>query len=122
MYEYYASFIDNYDGDTYTFSVSLGFDIHHTLTVRLLGCDTYEMKDKDPAKRALAKKATEMAKNILQNAKTIIVKTVKDDQDKYGRYLATITTEDKSGVKIDLTRILTEANLTTGKWTNPAPV
>jgi micrococcal nuclease len=122
MYEYSAKYLSNYDGDTCTLELDCGFNIFHHITVRLLGCDTFEMNDKDPAKKALAQQGKKLTQDTLLSAKRLVVNTYKDETDKYGRYLAKITAYDAKDQPIDLVKLLTESKLTTGKWVGDKPV
>jgi endonuclease YncB( thermonuclease family) len=119
MYEYQATYLSNYDGDTCKMQVDLGFAIHHIITLRLLGVDTYEMRDKDPAKKVLAQRAKEFVFNKLSKAKYIKIRTRQDEYDKYGRYLAHILyvpADDQTDTYIILNQQLIDADLVTGKW------
>ena len=97
-FEYAASYLSNYDGDSFWFQthkkVDVGFNIisevHFTINVRLYGGDTYEMRDKDPEKRAKAVEAKVLAEDLLTLSDSIKLRTYKDSQGKYGRYLATV--------------------------------
>jgi len=90
MYEYKAEYLSNYDGDTIKFIVDLGFSTFMKITVRLSGVDTPELRDSDPVMKAKAYEAKDFVRELLINAKEIIIKTEKDKTGKYGRYLATV--------------------------------
>lgn len=90
MYEYAARLIKVVDGDTLDLEVDLGFDIHFNMRVRLQGLDTPELNSKDPLERLAALEAKHFVERALEKA-TLRILTHKDSQDKYGRYLATVT-------------------------------
>jgi len=99
MYEYQAKYIRVVDGDTVDLDIDLGLDIHHQIRVRLYGINTPELHSSDPEEQKKAKEAKrylEYSLLILPNLKSkdLIVKTVKDKTEKYGRYLAEIFTDN----------------------------
>ena len=96
MFDYEVFFIRNYDGDTISLSIDLGFDTFREITVRLLGVNTSEIRGGTTDTKILAKAAKQYVFDVLSNAEYIRVKTIKDSTDKYGRYLAEIIyTPDK---------------------------
>lgn len=99
LYTYKAQYVKNYDGDTITFLVDLGFKISFEIRVRLLGINTPEIKSSIVEERELAKKARDFVKSELTNADCIFLKTYKDRKGKYGRYLGHVEYEivDESG-------------------------
>ena len=92
MYEYKAKLVRVIDGDTISLDVDLGFYTSRTETFRLYGVDTKELHDKIPEGKVLAIQAREYVKNQLAD-KPLIVKTLKDKEDKYGRMLALVFIE-----------------------------
>lgn len=87
LYEYEARVSAVYDGDTCRLDLDLGF---HTWRfdeqVRLFGINTPEIRGEDKA-AALA------ARDALRGrclGKMVWVRTIKDGQDKYGRFLAVL--------------------------------
>lgn len=88
LYEYKAIYLSNYDGDTIRFSVDLGFNIWHTIIVRLLNIDTWEIKDKEHKELAIL--ARNKVGKLLKEADGIMINTYKDSTDKYGRFLADV--------------------------------
>jgi micrococcal nuclease len=89
LYEYKAALIRVVDGDTVDLRVDLGFSIYKEDRFRLAGINTPELHAKDPAERERAQQAKAKLEALLQ-APTLVVKTRKDSQEKFGRYLATI--------------------------------
>lgn len=86
MYEYKAKVIDVYDGDSITVEVNLGFHIQHTIKVRLFSIDAPEIRGEE--KDDGIKTKNRLSELIL--GKEIILKTYKDKQEKYGRWLGEI--------------------------------
>jgi len=86
MYEYKAEIIGVYDGDTVTAKVDLGFDVLFENNFRLNGINAPEMKGTDKTAGTISRDALRQ----LVLGKKVIIKTIKDRQEKYGRYLAVI--------------------------------
>lgn len=103
LYEYKAKYLSNYDGDTIRFSVDLGFDIWHTIIVRLLHIDTWEIKDK--GHKELAVFARDEVGKLLKDAGNVVINTYKDNTDKYGRYLADVFFQ-RNGQTINLSEYI----------------
>lgn len=92
MYEYRAKIISVYDGDTMTAIVDLGFYVKVELKLRLMGIDTPEIRGEErPEGLVVRDYVREM---VLE--KEVIIKTYKDKQEKYGRWLAEIFLEDQN--------------------------
>jgi micrococcal nuclease len=72
------------DGDTLHLDVDLGFDSRISTSCRLDGIDTPEMKT--PA----GKVAKARLEALLPVGTELVMQTVKDNREKYGRYLTTI--------------------------------
>ena len=89
------------DGDTLDLDVDLGMRTHTHERVRLLGLNAPEMNSSNPDERAAAKLATAFLLNLVQSS-DLILKTKKDSQEKYGRYLATIINGDGVDVNEEL--------------------
>lgn len=95
LYHYRAMANNVVDGDTVDLVVDLGFSIAFELRVRLLGINTPELHSKVPSEREAALKAKERVSELVMKLRPeLLIETVKDDQDKYGRYLARITLPD----------------------------
>ena len=96
MYEYNAVVVDVHDGDTFRADIDLGFGVwRHKEIFRMLGINTPELgvPDKVPGI-----KARDRLRQLILG-KQIFIKTVKDQREKYGRYLATIITVE--GVNVN---------------------
>jgi len=85
-YVYRAKIIDVYDGDTCTAIVDLGFYVHIQMKLRLYGLDTPEVRGVEKVKGVQVR---DIVRSRILN-KDVIIKTFKDSQEKYGRYLAII--------------------------------
>lgn len=78
-----------HDGDTVTLDVDLGFDTWiHGLKVRLYGINAPELNTPE------GKKAQTFLAGLLLIGSKVVIGTVKDKQEKYGRYLGTIIAKD----------------------------
>jgi len=82
MYEYAGEITRVVDGDTVHARVDLGCDVRLDMTLRLYGIDTPEL----PTPEGIA------AKDWLAGELTgrVVIRTLKDRREKYGRYLAII--------------------------------
>jgi len=95
MYEYKATVKRVIDGDSLVLDIDLGFYISMNETkIRLYGLDTPEMNSEDPLLRLQAIMATRYLYDNLPVGSKVTIKTVLDKREKYGRLLATITTQD----------------------------
>ena len=94
MYQYKAKVIQVVDGNTVILDIDLGFGIIMTdQNCQLFGIATPELRDKDPVLR----EAALVAKNFLVSkveGKTLLIDTIKDRDDKYGRMLVTLRSEE----------------------------
>lgn len=97
MYEYKAKIIDVYDGDTVTASVELGFFVNVELKLRLFGINTPELRGSEKESGLLSKKRLE---ELILN-KEVVIKTQKDKQEKYGRWLAEIFISDNKNTSVN---------------------
>ena len=88
MYDYTARVLTVVDGDTLDLSIDLGFNIWITQRCRLQGIDTPETRTLDSAEKVLGLKAKAVLEGLVQTAKTVTVRTAKED--KYGRVLVTL--------------------------------
>jgi micrococcal nuclease len=95
MYEYKAMVKRIIDGDSLVLDIDLGFYMFMKETkIRLYGLDTPEMNSDDPLLRLQAVLATRYLYDNLPVGSKVTIKTVLDKREKYGRLLATITTQD----------------------------
>lgn len=87
-YVYKARIIETVDGDTIHAEVDTGFDSWEKKTLRLYGIDAPETGTQ------AGKDAQSYARSILIPGLLVLIQTVKDRREKYGRYLATIFLSD----------------------------
>ena len=85
MYEYKAIITKVIDGDTFDFSIDMGFGLYYTNRLRLFGCDTPEIRGKE---REDGLKVKKYVHELLFN-KEVILRTHKW-KGKYGRYIANV--------------------------------
>lgn len=96
LYEYRAKVLRVVDGDTIYLSVDMGLETTRILEVRLYGINCPEMHD-TPAGPA-AKAYTEAWLGFHANLDGwLLLRTIKDKREKYGRYLALVLDGDGEG-------------------------
>ncbi len=93
MYEYVANTIRVVDGDTVEAEVDLGFGIVASFMFRLYEINAPEMRGPGKDK---GKKAKEHLQSLVNKHEPLVVKTIKDKQGKYGRYLAILLSQEGS--------------------------
>lgn len=95
MYKIDKNDISIYDGDTITVTLDLGFNIKKREKIRFYGINAPELKGIERADGLISKT---FLKSLVDDAilkdKNIYVKTIKDSQEKYGRYLGVLFIED----------------------------
>lgn len=92
MYEpywYKATVTKVVDGDTVHVTVSYGLDQYGNYTLRLAGIDTPEMSTNE------GKVARAYVEDWLEARPNLLLHTVKDKREKYGRYLAYLYDADR---------------------------
>jgi micrococcal nuclease len=104
MFTYKARVIDVYDGDTITVLADLGFHTTVKLKLRLFGINTPELRGPSREAGLVARDRV----NGLVMGKDIIIKTRKDRQEKFGRWLAEIYLP---GSEKSINTLLVEENL-----------
>ena len=87
MYEYKATVVSVYDGDTITVSVDMGFHISQIMSVRLARINSPEVRG---ASSAEGLKARDYLRSILPAGTEVTLVTYKNGKEKYGRYLADV--------------------------------
>lgn len=88
LYTYRAKVTKVYDGDTITVDIDLGFGIvMKEQSIRLLGIDAPELRGEE---RQQGLSSRFFVADRIPIGSVVIMKTVKDRKEKYGRYLATI--------------------------------
>ena len=78
MYQYKATIIDVYDGDTVTAKVDLGFLISQEMKLRLYGIDTPELRGSE---REEGLKVRDILREMILDQE-VIINTYKDKQGK----------------------------------------
>ncbi len=95
LYHYAGTVVDVYDGDTIRVNVDLGFRV-------TLGHESFRLARIDaPEVKGLTKPAGLTARDWLRSTlmdRRVILRTIKDSQEKYGRYLADVFYTDEAGV------------------------
>lgn len=87
LYQYRVTITDVYDGDTVTADIDLGFNVwRRGEKLRLFGINAPEVKGAEKPQGLMSRDA--LRDRIL--GKELIICTVKDRKEKYGRYLANI--------------------------------
>lgn len=96
MWEYRAELLRVVDGDTVHAEVDLGFDTFERFTFRLAGIDAPELSTQE------GKDAKVFIESLLYDeqgdAYPLVITTIKDKREKYGRYLAYLTA---NGVRVN---------------------
>ncbi len=94
LYHYRAKVIGVYDGDTMTVDIDLGLHIWaRDEKVRLARINAPELRGAEKEKGLAARDF--LISKVMD--KHIIIETIKDREEKYGRYLAEIWLKDDSG-------------------------
>ena len=95
MYKIDKNDISVYDGDTINVTLDLGFNIKKREKIRFYGINAPELKGIERADGLISKT---FLKSLVDDAilkdKNIYIKTIKDSQEKYGRYLGVLFIED----------------------------
>ena len=108
MYQYKAIIQKVVDGDTLEIAIDLGLSTWiHDEKVRLYGVNTpevYGVKKGSPEWEQ-GNKASEFVKSVLKEKDEIIVETIKDKKEKYGRYLGVVYIKIDSALLSGLTGI-----------------
>ena len=92
LYTYKAEFVENFDGDTLTFRIDLGFGSKLLQQVTLKGLNAPEMTGKTKAAGEASKK---WVNEKLSKAKAIIIKSHQKPKGGYTRYAVDIFADDK---------------------------
>jgi len=98
MYEYKCQEVKKVvDGDTLDIVLNLGFNVLHSVRVRMAGIDTPESRTRDLDEKATGKLAKAFLKDWLSQEnekKKIVVRTFKKTKGKFGRVIAEIWVND----------------------------
>jgi micrococcal nuclease len=90
MYEYQAKILRIVDGDTLDVEISLGFEIYKRERLRLNRINTPEVHGADSVR---GKQASRRVEALAPVGSMVSIRTIKDSQEKYGRYLAEVFIE-----------------------------
>ena len=91
MYEYHCRYVRNYDGDTVTVDIDLGFGIWmKKQTIRLHGIDAPELRRPTLDEGRAAKV---WLKEQLKGQKNLLLWSIMDRKGKYGRWLGYLHTD-----------------------------
>lgn len=95
LYTYRATVLHVVDGDTVDLSVSLGFEMSYRARFRLAGINTPESYGPDACDAGRA--AKQYLSDRIPVGTALVVRTVKDRREKYGRFLAELFYVDADG-------------------------
>ncbi|MDP2338168.1 MAG: thermonuclease family protein [Bacteroidota bacterium] len=108
MYQYSAVVQKVIDGDTMEIDIDLGLSVWiRSEKIRLYGIDTpevYGVKKGSP-EWELGNKSSEFVKMVVKEKDVVIVDTIKDKKEKYGRYLALVFIKIDANALSGLTNI-----------------
>ena len=96
-YLYKAEVLSNYDGDTITVKIDLGFTTYVKQQLRLARIDTPELRGEEKARGQVVR---DYVRELI-GGKEVYVRTEKDKTGKYGRYIADVF-YDNAGEWINL--------------------
>lgn len=108
MYQYNAFIRKVVDGDTIEIDIDLGLSIWvHNEKIRLYGIDTPEVYGvkKGSAEWERGNLASEFVKKYLVENNQVIIETIKDKKEKFGRYLGLIYIQIDQSVLTGFTEI-----------------
>lgn len=105
LYHYKAKVTGVYDGDTCTVEVDLG--LHTFLKNEIIRLNRINAPEVKGAEKEKGIKSRDFLRKQILN-KEIILETIKDQDEKYGRYLGEIHLEIKPGKYININDLLVE--------------
>jgi len=97
MYEYKCKVKRVVDGDTMDVILDLGFDVLHSVRVRLAGIDTPESRTRDLDEKARGKLSKAYLKESIKGKKIVLRTKLKDSRGKFGRVIAEVWAEFEEG-------------------------
>lgn len=109
-YIYDAMALRVVDGDTLDVEIDLGLDVRHRTRLRLYGLDAPELHARDPRERERAEAARDRLIELVAD-RPLILRTIKDHREKYGRYLAEVTARGHEDQLVDVNRTLLDEGL-----------
>jgi micrococcal nuclease len=99
LYYYKAVVKSVYDGDTCDVDIDLG--LHTWIKDEKLRLNRINAPEVTGKQKSAGIKSRDFLKNLILE-KEVIIQTIKDRKEKYGRYLAEIWIEDKEGKYINV--------------------
>ena len=105
MYQYNAIVRKVVDGDTIEIDIDLGLSSWiHGERIRLFGIDTPEVYGvkKNTPEWERGNRSSEFVKEHLKENASVMIETIKDKREKYGRYLALIYLQIDQSIVSDL--------------------
>lgn len=106
LFHYRAHITSVYDGDTCTADIDVGLGVWvRGEKLRLHRINTPELHGADDAK---GKAARDHLKSLVEG-RDVLLQTIKDRREKYGRYLAEIWLEQKDGSRANVNDALVTA-------------
>ena len=97
MYEYKCKVKRVVDGDTMDVILDLGFDVLHSVRVRLAGIDTPESRTRDLDEKARGKLSKAYLKESIKGKKIVLKTKIKDSRGKFNRVIAEVWAEFEEG-------------------------
>jgi micrococcal nuclease len=94
LYHYKAKIISVYDGDTCTADIDLG--LHTWISGEKLRLNRINAPEVTGKEKSKGLKSRDYLRSLLTN-KEVVIETIKDKKEKYGRYLAEIWLEETKG-------------------------
>jgi len=96
VYEYRGKVTRVVDGDTVDCILDLGFNIHHSCRVRLLGIDTPESRTRDREEKARGLLSKQALEDLLTDKDFVIKTHKKKAKGKFGRVLGELWIAEKN--------------------------
>lgn len=91
LYHYRARYRSNYDGDTIRLDIDLGMRVwKNSELMRLHGVNTPEVRGGTDESKAAGWEAQRFVQGRLSSASDILVETIRDTMEKYGRLLVIV--------------------------------
>lgn len=105
-YVYEAKVLSVHDGDTISVEIDLGFELKFTDKIRFYGVNAPELKVRDEKNKLqinpAGMKTLGIVNDFMKAGDTILIETIKDKKEKYGRYLANIyVTKEKEQIFVN---------------------
>lgn len=88
LFVYKAKIEKVIDGDTLDVNIDLGFDIWVKNRIRLYGVNTPETHTSNELEKVQGLKSKEFVQTWVSSYSNVVIKTIKDKHEKYGRLLA----------------------------------